>query len=280
MLNLIKILFDRILFKSLILLEKLAYRSFNTNPLTKKPLADEAHYLKLWEEEKKVDYEVVDQVEKQMGFQIDQEWFYDLGLLTQVNVMKYKICYQHGRIVYTYLRNYLENCNASFVNIFETGTAKGFSSLCMAKALRDHDRKGKIVTLDVIPNNKKMYWNCISDPKDGKVTRYQLLKDNKELIDEHIIYLQGDSKLTMNKLDMPRIHFAFLDAIHNYDYVSAEFNYIQKRQIKGDITIFDDYSSNFPGVIKAVDELCEKHNYSKQVFDLNKENGFVVATKN
>ena len=34
----------------------------------------------------------------------------------------------------------------------------------------------KIYTIDVIPNNKKIYWNCITDLRYGKITRNELLK--------------------------------------------------------------------------------------------------------
>jgi len=276
----IKILMNRFLFKALLKLEHFTYRSFNSKPLTDKILANKERYIELWEEEIKIEYKEVNELENRLGFSIDQTWFHELGLLTQVNIMKYKICYQHGRVLYTYLRNYLQNTQKSNINILETGTARGFSSLCMAKALSDHDVSGRITTLDVIPNRKKILWNCISDVIHGKVTRYQLLNAYKKLIDEYIIYLQGDSKLTLNKLDVPRVNFAFLDAVHNYEYVDIEFSYIQDRQKKGDIVIFDDYTIHFPGVMNAVDELCEKYDYDKIILSINEENGFAIAKKN
>jgi len=280
MMKTIKILMNRFLFKALLKLEHFTYRSFNSKPLTDKILANKERYIELWEEEIKIEYKEVNELENRLGFSIDQTWFHELGLLTQVNIMKYKICYQHGRVLYTYLRNYLQNTQKSNINILETGTARGFSSLCMAKALSDHDVSGRITTLDVIPNRKKILWNCISDVIHGKVTRYQLLNAYKKLIDEYIIYLQGDSKLTLNKLDVPRVNFAFLDAVHNYEYVDIEFSYIQDRQKKGDIVIFDDYTIHFPGVMNAVDELCEKYDYDKIILSINEENGFAIAKKN
>ena len=51
------------------------------------------------------------------------------------------------------------------ITILETGTARGYSSICMSKALNDRKQKGKIFTIDILPNNKKMYWNCIEDHK-------------------------------------------------------------------------------------------------------------------
>ena len=46
--------------------------------------------------------------------------------------------------------------------ILETGTARD-SSICMAKALNDRNYQGLISTIDSIPHEKKIFWNCIDD---------------------------------------------------------------------------------------------------------------------
>ena len=70
----------------------------------------------------------------------------------------------HGYLLYIALDRYLkDNPNIEFINILETGTDMGFSCVCMAKALYDNGRNGKIYTLDILPNDIKMYWNCIKD---------------------------------------------------------------------------------------------------------------------
>ena len=66
--------------------------------------------------------------------------------------------------------------------IVETGTARGFSSICMSKALIDANTNGKIYTVDILPHDTKMYWNCIDD-HDGMKSRKELLKKPC-----HIIY--------------------------------------------------------------------------------------------
>ena len=42
--------------------------------------------------------------------------------------------------------------------IVETGTARGFSSICMSKALIDQKKSGKIISLDCISHNEKIFW--------------------------------------------------------------------------------------------------------------------------
>jgi len=145
-----------------------------------------------------------------------------------------EICYQHGRLLYATLSTYLAEHPYSNINILETGTARGFSSLCMARAFQDAKRAGKIFTFDVLPHETKMYWNCIDD-EIGPQTRKQLLNKYESLINNYIIFIQGDSKIQLKKINIARIHFAFLDGAHTYEHVMKEFNYLKSKQEKKDI---------------------------------------------
>ena len=53
----------------------------------------------------------------------------------------------------------------------------------MSKAILDSKKKGKIVTIDIIPHDQKMFWNCLKD-FDGKISR-------KELLSEWIVYTKN-----------------------------------------------------------------------------------------
>ena len=76
-----------------------------------------------------------------------------------VDKINNKVSYAHGRLLYSCIRKYCKDHSIKQINILETGTARGFSSLCMAKALEDHNISGKIITLDILPVNKKIFWN-------------------------------------------------------------------------------------------------------------------------
>ena len=66
----------------------------------------------------------------------------------------------HGRLLYSVLSKYLKDLTEiGSISIFETGTARGFSSICMAKALIDMNSPGFITTIDSIPHENKIYWN-------------------------------------------------------------------------------------------------------------------------
>lgn len=254
------------------------FRWYNS-PLTKKTLASPEKYLQIWNDAKQKKYEIVDNFEKNHNFKIDEDWYHKLALQTQVVIKKSEIVYVHGRLLYASLSEYLQKKEISNPTIIETGTARSFSALCMAKALNDAKKAGKILTFDVLPNNKKMYWNCIADHQ-GKKTRLELLENYRPLVDKYIVYLQGNTKIQLPKIQASRVHFAFLDSSHTYYNLMAEFLAIKNKQQKGDIIFFDDYTPKmFPGVVKAVNEICEKYNYSKKVIKISDARAYVVAEK-
>ena len=183
--------------------------------------------------------------EKNNNYTIDRDWLNNLALHTQVTLKKSEINYEHGKILYSSLSNYLtskEKKIEKFI-IFETGTAKGFSSLCMSKALNDTDQNGTIYSVDLVPHQIKSYWNVIDD-YDGKKTREELLKNWKNIL-KNIIFITGNINSVLNKIDLKYINFAFIDSIHTSTQIIKEFKFISKRQSIGDIIVLDDIDTNY-----------------------------------
>jgi predicted O-methyltransferase YrrM len=266
----------------LYILDNWAYKKWNSNPLTKKPLADEKKYQELAKIASSIENPEVTKFENNSGFKIDSFWLNELALKTQIVIKKSELNYAHGKVLYSALRQYISNKTLSSkkISILETGTARGFSSLCMAKALYDSDKQGTILTLDVLPHKKEFYWNCITDHQQGKITREKLLEPWQDLVNEYIIFHQGYSRIELPKIGLQRINFAFLDGAHSYDDVFFEFNIIKKAQREGDIIIFDDYNHElFPGIVKAVDEICSQHAYNKKIISSFDKRNYVVAIK-
>ena len=59
-----------------------------------------------------------------------------------------------------------------------------------------------------------------------------------------------------------------------------EFKAIKDYQKKGDVIIFDDYNKNkFPEIVKAVDVICEKFKYSKDIINSFDGRSYVVSNK-
>jgi predicted O-methyltransferase YrrM len=256
-----------------------ANRKWFRNPLTKKVKADKETYLRLWEDAKSKNFPEIDTIEKTFGYAISPEFLHQLALHTQVVIKKSSINYQHGRLLYAILSKLISETDADSFNIVETGTAMGFSSLCMAKALQDKNANGKILTFDVLPHQKKIYWNCIDD-LEGKKTRVELLMNYTDLCIRYIIFHQGNTVTEMSKVYMTRIHFAFLDGGHDYHHLKAELKHIMPCQLPGDVILFDDYSPpKFPGLAKAVDEMCADFQYTKELIRADKERSYLLARK-
>lgn len=224
-------------------------------------------------------YPVIDNVERKLGFKIDNEWLNNLALITQISIKKTKICYVHGRVLYSYLRYLISHNQEKYFNILEVGTSKGFSSLCMAKSLEDSKKNGKIITIDILAHDKEIYWNSISDC-EGRKTRKDLLKNWKPLMDKYISYLCGESNKVLKKLNLERINFAFLDGSHTYYDLKSEFEFTAKRQYKSDIIVIDDYDDQYKGLKKAADKCCKAFNYNKTLIKADINRTYLICQKN
>ena len=108
---------------------------YYNNPFGQKPLASRDEYLSIWKDAKNKSYPVIDEYEINMKHKIDSNWFHELALHTQVVIKESEICYQHGRILFSTLCDYIENNNVNNVNILDIGTARGFSAVVMASAV-------------------------------------------------------------------------------------------------------------------------------------------------
>ena len=51
-------------------------------------------------------------------------------------------------------------------------------------------------------------------------------------------------------------------------------------ELQGDIIIYDDYTPVISsGVVKAVDEICDKNNYSKEIITISDQRGYALTIK-
>ena len=253
------------------------YILLNENSI-KQPIASKDEYMKIFDDAKNVYYKEIDLIQKSLGYDLDLNWLNDLALHTQVCVKKSRINYQHGRLLYSHLRNYIKINSHNFFNIFETGTARGFSSICMSKALNDSGKKGKIYTVDILPNDKEMYWNIIDD-NEKKKTRIELLSKwpNEQ---KNISFLTGNTTQVLRNINIDRINFAFLDAEHTYESIMSEFNYVHSRQKTGDIIFFDDVTPNlFPDICKAIKKIETKKEYLIEYLNITDQRGYAIAKK-
>ena len=254
------------------------YKKIKNYPFGKVNKHKRDDYLNLFDAARNQEYKEVVSFEKRYEHKINKNWLNNLALVTQVTIKNSEICYAHGRILYTLLSHQILKINEK-IQIIETGTSKGFSSLCMAKALNDLDKEGNIHTIDILPKDKKIFWNSISD-FEGTKNRFKLLENWKNLIEKHIKYYEGFSKNILKDLSyLKRIHFAFLDGSHTYLDVKFELEFVAKRQKKNDMIVIDDYNKQYPGLVKATNNFLNNFNYSIELINSSKNRTYAICKK-
>jgi cephalosporin hydroxylase len=254
------------------------YRGYDDNPFAIDPArVSRQRYLELAAEARgRRNDELLEDFRARFGRLPDPEWVDELALATQVVLKESKLDWSHGYLLYAALRSYLDAAPPERpVTIFETGTARGFSAVCMAKALHDAGRAGTIVTIDVLHSERPIYWNCVHDA-DGPATRMTLLEPWADLVEDHVVFVRGDVQIVLEQLGLPHVHFAFLDAEHTYDALRRELAFVTARQRAGDVIVCDDYTpAQFPGVVRAADELGATGAYELETFTSSDERGYV-----
>ena len=248
-----------------------------SHPFGKKILATKEFYLKKFEEVKNFKYENIENFLPVKKYPIEKNWLDNLALHTQIVKKKSQINYQHGRILYSCLKEYILSNQHKYIEILEIGTARGFSSLCMSKSIMDCNIRGNIFTIDIIPHNKAFFWNCIDDHEKPKTREELLLKWHEQL--QNIRFVTGPSRFVLKKLNINRINFAFVDGMHDISNVKREFNFISLRQKKNDIIIFDDVSDNFPEVIKFIKNIKKLNTYQIQTLASEIDRSYAICTK-
>ena len=244
------------------------------------PHGDEASYRALYLEAIARTFPETEEFEKSRGFAVDQDWINDLALHTQVVHKKSKLNWQHGRILYSMLRSHLEAKKGvrDYVQVFETGTARGFSAMCMAKALIDSNLQGMVTSVDSLPHNIPLYWNCIDDV-EGKKSRRELLAPWPDEV-ARIVFFQALTPQHLGRIGLDRIDFAFLDAQHTFESVMEEYRFVEARQSPGDLILVDDVTPGvFDGVVAAVDAIRAKGLYEVEEIGRRVERGYALARR-
>ena len=192
--------------------------------------------------------------------------------------------YLHGYIISSSLQKYINTNKIKDITIFETGTARGFSSIIMAHVLQKNSISGKIHTIDFLDHFSPNYSNCLlASELNRKVSRKECLNEWSLLSEKYINFLSGDSNNIIDNMELDRINFAFLDGSHEYKSIVKELKFVSKRQLSGDIIVCDDYTkTQFPEICKAIDEFLSIGEYKSKFFYGNdgiKERGYVYMVK-
>ena len=258
--------------------ESLAFvKSKSQNPGL--PTASRVELLQLWEIGRGNRDKEVERYEAGTGFSISREWVDNLAKFTQVVKKKSDPNWNHGKLLYSALRKRIEELpDQTHVTVLETGTARGFSSICMARAILDAGAHGSVVSFDLIDGERPRLWNSISD-HDGLMSRFTLLGRWSEEL-QRVYFVYGKLPRALFSVGLSRIHFAFLDAVHKGPAVQAEFSYVANRQCEGDVVVFDDVTpSSFPEVCEFVDCLEASGQYSITRIGNSTQRGYAIGIR-
>lgn len=217
-------------------------------------------------------YPAVDALEVEYGYAMAVERYLDAARVLACPVKASPPNWQHGRVLYSVTRRYLEGWDTSirFFNMLDVGTAKGYSALCLLWALKDAGKAGQVVSVDVIDPIERVRRNTIAEV-DGYLTLADTMKPWPEAQEIAFRKSTGQAWLTANP---SRIHVAFLDGKHSYEAVSWEASLLASRQRPGDVVMFDDV--HMPAVRKAVSEL---KTYDVRYLELKPERHYALGRR-
>ena len=120
---------------------------------------------------------------------------------------------------------------------------------------------------EVIPNTtfssnpvKQFYYKYI---KRQNPYSLEAVKELLKKFDDNIHLIKGNSNKVLNKIDMSKIDYVFLDGGHEYNTVLNDLNCCFDVINNNGTVLCDDYDlKQAPGVKKAIDEFVKEKNFS------------------
>ena len=167
------------------------------------------------------------------------------------------------------------------IGVFHGVTARNICELLY----RTHKNDFKYIGLDlfvendenkneVIPNNtfnnplKKIYFKYI---KKQNPYSLEAVRDLLKKFEKNVHLIQGNSNKVLNKMDMSKIDYVFLDGGHEYNTVKNDLDNCIEVIKKGGTVLCDDYNlGSAPGVKEAIDEFVNKNQLNVEILCENR----------
>jgi len=230
-----------------------------------------ADYQRAFDLERQQEYPTVDGFEVRMGYALDRELLEDAAKVLACPLKVHPPNWQHGRVLYAAARRYLSySKDEGPFTLLDIGTAKGFSALCLAWAIRDAGVEGHVATVDVIDPHGRIYRNSVAD-LDGLKTLAELLHPWATSSKIEASKMTGVRWLETHR---ERVHVAFVDGKHKGSVVEEEGRLLAARQEAGDLVIFDDV--HLPEVLGAVERIEE---YFTEVIQVLPNRAYAVGLR-
>jgi predicted O-methyltransferase YrrM len=174
---------------------------------------------------------------------VDRSWLESAARVLACPIKINRPCWQHGRVLYAAAVRALRALSATQtqpdpVTLLDIGTAKGFSALCLARALGDVGLPGRVVTVDVVNPDERVRRNTVAE-LDGLKTVEEVLSPYLTAGIAHVDarWLTG---VTWLSVTVGRLPVVFVDGKHDGAVVAEEARLIEARQLAGDVMVLDD----------------------------------------
>lgn len=218
-----------------------------------------AEYDAAFAREREVIYPAVDEFETRYGFGIDPGFLLDAARVLACPVKVNPPNWQHGRVLYAALRDYFSR-NPLPTCVLDIGTAKGFSAVCMARAIDDAGRADRVLSVDIVFPSARVRRNSVLEVSGAVLELFTIEEFTRPFLGRTRPTFVGDGAKAW-LLDCYRqglhVGFAFVDGKHTYEAVQDECRMLSKMQRAGDVIVFDD--ANLPQIAAAIGTLGRKY---------------------
>ena len=153
------------------------------------------------------------------------------------------------------------------ITIVEVGSWKGLSTSTMARICKENNVEATIIAIDTWLGAPEFWtWGLQDETRGESLNRingypsvyFTFIKNMKILgHDDMIVPLPLNSVCAFDVLKYYQItaDVIYIDAAHEYESVKQDLSLYMKLLNENGMIFGDDYSINWPGVVKAVDEL-------------------------
>lgn len=146
-------------------------------------------------------------------------------------------------------------------DIVEIGSWLGKSTVHLAKGCQI-SKNGIVHAVDTFQGNKGKE-SLYTNPLNTNETIVERFKKNIKTarVQKEIKIYKMTSKEASKKI-RKKLRLVFIDGCHDYEFVAEDIQLWSKKLQKGGLIVLDDFTSYFPGVIKAIeDEIISNKNY-------------------
>ena len=127
---------------------------------------------------------------------------------------------------------------------------------------------------EVIPNTKfknplkNIYFNYIKKQNPYSI---EAVEDLLKKFKNNVSLIKGNSNIILEKIDMSKIEYVFLDGGHDYSTVINDLSSCSEVIQNNGVILCDDYDLSYaPGVKRAIDEFTYQNNFKCEIICNNR----------